>query len=90
MKPFQPTTVNPNMMKYAEHIAFCAVSAAIALGIVLAVDGQTGRTADALHQMQAARIDSLEAKVARLSEKLIDGAIIVIDCHERNTGRMTK
>jgi hypothetical protein len=40
--------------------------------------------------MQAARIDRLEAEVARLNRKLIDGAIIVIDCDEQKTGRMTK
>ena len=95
MKPFQPTTVNPNMMrKYTQHIAQVAVGSVVAIGvsaaITLSMTATDAKTADTLHMMQAERIDSLEAEVARLSEKLIDGAIIVIDCKEQATGRMTK
>lgn len=95
MKHFQPTTVNPNtMMKYAEHIAHIAVGSVVAIGvsaaITLSITAGDAKTADALHQMQSARIDRLEAEVARLSSKLIDGAIIVLDCQEQATGRMKK
>lgn len=78
------------MMRYTEHILHVAVSAAIALGIVLMIDGESAATASRLHQMQSERIDSLEQKVARLNQKLIDGAIIVIDCQEQESGRRTK
>lgn len=95
MKPFQPTTVNPNMMmKYAEHIAHVAVGSVVAIGvsaaITLSMTAGDANTADTLHRMQSARIDRLEAEVARLNSKLIDGAIIVIDCEEQQTGRMSK
>lgn len=66
--------------------------AATSLAILLSaqIDGESAATASRLHQMQSERIDSLERKVARLNQRLIDGAIIVIDCQEQNTGRKTK
>lgn len=95
MKPFQPPAVNPNtMMKYAEHIAHVAAGSVVAIGvsaaITLSITAGDAKTADTLHRMQSARIDRLEAEVARLSSKLIDGTIIVLDCEEQATGRMTK
>lgn len=91
MKPFQPTTVNPSMMsKYATHILTAVTAIGFSAAISIQLMYETGRTADALHRMQSARIDSLEAEVARLNSKLIGGAIIVIDCKEQATGRMTR
>lgn len=90
MKPFQPTFVNPTMSKYATHIITAVVTLGLSAAISAHMTGEAFKAADALHMMQAARIDSLEADVARLNRKLIDGAIIVIDCEEQKTGRMTK
>jgi len=89
MKHFQPTFVNPTM-KYATHILTAVAAIGFSAAITYQAAGEAQRTADALHMMQAARIDGLEAEVARLNRKLIDGAIIVIDCDEQKTGRMTK
>lgn len=91
MKPFQPTTVNPNTMsRYATHIITAVIAIGVSAAITLSITAGDAKTADTLHRMQSARIDRLEAEVVRLSSKLIDGAIIVIDCKEQVTGRITK
>ena len=89
MKHFHPTTVNPNtMMKYAEHILTAVVAIGFSAALTCAITIEDMKATDAQHQMQSAKIDRLEAEVARLNRKMIDGYILVIDCEEQKTGRM--
>lgn len=78
------------MSKYTEHIVTGILAVGLAVLLAVQIDRASAVTCDRLHQYQHDKIDSLQARLKILEDRLIDGAIIVIDCDEQSTGRKTE